>query len=167
MLILMRRGFLALDRLTTALVTLAACAALAVAAGLACYQIVMRYILRMPASWAEPIVQLAIVYMVYLGLAVAFRRGALVSIDLLDRLARGSWRVALRGAILALVLVLLGHMVWYGWAMALRVQNNLHPILGISMLWTFAPIPVGAVFAGIAAIAAFLDPPPDPLDAGE
>lgn len=166
MLASLRTAVLALDRVTTRIVTLAACGALALAAGLACYQIVMRYVLRLPAAWAEPVLQLAIVYMVYLGIAVTFRRGALVSIDLLETLARGRARAALRGFILVSVLILLGHMFWYGWAMAARVQANTHPILGISMMWTFLSIPVGAVFATIAVIAAHLDPPPNPLDGG-
>lgn len=166
MLVALRRAFLALDRLTTTAVTLAACLALALAAGLACYQIVMRYVLRLPAVWAEPVVQLSIVYMVYLGIAVTFRRGALVSVDLLMTLARGRFRTALRWFILLGILTLLGHMFWYGWAMAARAQANTHPLLGISMMWTFIAIPVGAVFAAIAAVAAHLDPPPDPLEQG-
>jgi len=161
-----RRAVLALDRVTTTVVTTAACLALALAAGLACYQIVMRYVLRLPAVWAEPVVQLSIVYMVYLGIAVTFRRGALVSVDLLMTLARGRFRTALRWFILIGILTLLGHMFWYGWAIAARVQPNTHPILGISMMWTFISIPVGAVFATIAVIAAHLDPPPDPLEQG-
>jgi TRAP-type C4-dicarboxylate transport system permease small subunit len=166
MLASLRTAVLALDRVTTRIVTLAACAALALAAGLACYQIVMRYVLRLPTSWSEPVLQLAIVYMVYLGIAVTFRRGALVSIDLLQTMARGRARVALRWFILLAVLTLLGHMFWYGWAMAARAQANVHPTLGISMMWTFISIPVGAVFATIAVIAAHLDPPPSLLDGG-
>lgn len=166
MLASLRTAVLALDRVTTRIVTLAACVALALAAALACYQIVMRYALGLPASWTEPVVQLSIVYMVYLGIAVTFRRGALVSIDLLQTWARGRWQVLLRWFILLAVLTLLGHMIWYGWAMALRAQTNTHPMLGISMMWTFLSIPVGAVFATIAVIAAHLDPPPNPLEQG-
>jgi TRAP-type C4-dicarboxylate transport system permease small subunit len=167
MLASLRAAVLAIDRVTTRIVTLGACVALALAAGLACYQIVMRYVVGLPASWAEPVVQLSVVYMVYLGLAVTFRRGALVSIDLLQTLARGPWRTVLRWFILIAVLTLLWHMFWYGWAMAARAQANTHPMLGVSMMWTFLSIPVGAVFATIAVIAAHLDPPPNPLHGGK
>lgn len=111
--------------------------------------------------------QLAIVYTVYLGIAVSFRRGALVSIDLLQSLARGRFATALRWFILLCGLVLLGHMFWYGWAMAERAQVNIHPTLGISMMWAFASIPVGAVFAMIAIVAHHLDQPPPSLDLGD
>ena len=162
----LRTAILAVERLTTRAVTLFACGALALAVGLACYQIVMRYVIRQSTAWSEPVLQLAIIYMVYLGLAVTFRRGALVSIDLLQSLAKGRTETALRWFILICALVLLGHMFWYGWAMAARAQANIHPTLGISMMWAFAAIPVGAVLAMIAVVAHHLDPPPRQIDLG-
>jgi hypothetical protein len=76
---------------------------------------------------------------------------------------RGRFETALRWFILICILILLGHMFWYGWAMAARAQVNIHPTLGISMMWAFISIPVGAVFAMIAVIAHHLDPP-TPID---
>ena len=160
MLAALRKGFLAVEYVTTRAVTLFSCGALALAAVLACYQIVMRYVIRQPTAWTEPVLQLAIIYMVYLGIAVTFRRGALVSIDILATMARGRWETALRWFILIGVLILLGHMFWFGWAMAARAQINVHPTLGISMMWAFMSIPVGSVFAMLAVVAHFLDPPP-------
>lgn len=162
----LRRAILAVDRVTTWAVTLISCFALALAVGLACYQIVMRYVIRQPTAWSEPVLQLAIIYMVYLGIAVTFRRGALVSIDILQTFAKGRFEAVLRWFILLCILTLLGHMFWYGWAMAARAQANIHPTLGISMMWAFISIPVGSVFATIAVIAAHLDPPPRLMDGG-
>ena len=159
MLATLRKGFLAFEYLTTRTVTLFSCGALALAAVLACYQIIMRYVLRQPTAWTEPVLQMAIIYMVYFGIAITFRRGALVSIDVLATMVRGRWEMALRWLILLGILILLGHMFWYGWAMAARAQANIHPTLGISMMWAFMSIPVGSVFAMLAAIAHFIDPP--------
>ncbi len=166
MLAFLRTAILAIDRVTTRTVTIFSCAALAAAVTLACYQIVMRYILRQPTAWSEPVLQMAIIYMVYLGIAVTFRRGALVSIDILQTYAQGRFATALRWFILICILILLGQMFWYGWAMAARAQVNIHPTLGISMMWAFISIPVGSVFAMIAVIANHLDPTPRPIDAG-
>ena len=166
MLAILRSVILAIDRVTTRAVTLISCGALAVAVILACYQIVMRYVLRQPTAWSEPVLQMAIIYMVYLGIAVTFRTGALVSIDLLQSYATGRFATALRWFILVCSLILLGHMFWYGWAMAARAQANIHPTLGISMMWAFASIPVGAAFAMIAAVANHLDPRPRFIETG-
>jgi TRAP-type C4-dicarboxylate transport system permease small subunit len=161
-----RATFLAIERVTTRLATWSACAALALAVSLTCYQIVMRYIVRQSTAWSEPILQMAIIYMVYLGAAAAFRSGALVAIDLLLTLARGRARAALSLFIVACCVVLLGHMVWYGWEMTLRAQFNVNPTLGISMSWAFAAVPIGGAFALLAVIAHLLDPPPRLIDSG-
>jgi TRAP-type C4-dicarboxylate transport system permease small subunit len=166
MLLVFRRSFLALDRFTTGLVTWAACLCLAFAAGLACFQIFMRYIMRQSIAWSEPALQMAIIYMVYLGAAVTFRVGALVAIDILRNWLKGPYRRGLELLILALTLILLGHMFWYGWEMTMRAQFNVNPTLGVSMSWGFAAIPVGAAFAIIAVIAHALDPPAPEIDTG-
>jgi TRAP-type C4-dicarboxylate transport system permease small subunit len=162
----LKAGFLALDRLTTRAATLAACLALALAVCLACYQIFMRYVLRQSTSWSEPILQMAIIYMVYLGVAVTFRRGALVAIDLLRESTRGLMRRAVDLLVFVACLVLVLHMAWYGWQMTVRAQFNVNPTLGISMSWAFLAIPLGAVFALIAVIANYLDPPAKDIDTG-
>jgi TRAP-type C4-dicarboxylate transport system permease small subunit len=162
----LRRAILAIDRVTTTAVTWAACAALALAAAMAFGQVVMRYVVRQPVAWSEPVVQMAVIWMVYLGAAVTFRTGSLVAIDLLLTRLRGTWRHGLLWLITAASLLLLAHMGWYGWEMAERAQFNVNPTLGISMSWGFAAIPVGAAFAIIAVIAHALDPPPRDIDRG-
>ncbi len=162
----LRGAILAVDRVTTTVVTWAACAALALAAGMAFGQVIMRYVVRQPLAWSEPVVQMAVIWMVYLGAAATFRMGALVAIDLLLNMLRGRWQRGLQWCITAATLVLLFHMGWYGWEMAERAQFNVNPTLGISMSWGFAAIPVGAVFAIIAVIAHALDPPPRQIDTG-
>jgi TRAP-type C4-dicarboxylate transport system permease small subunit len=162
----LRRAVLAIDRVTTTVVTWAACAALALAACMAFGQVVMRYVVRQPVAWSEPVVQMAVIWMVYLGAAVTFRTGALVAVDVLPRRLRGPWQRGLAWVITAAALLLLAHMVRYGWEMAERAQFNVNPTLGISMSWGFAAIPVGAVFAAIAVLAHALDPPKRGVDTG-
>lgn len=162
----LRSAVLAVDRVTTAVVTWAACAALATAACMALGQVFMRYVARQPTAWSEPVVQMAVIWMVYLGAAATFRAGALVAIDLLADRLRGRWRGGLRLFITACALVLLLHMGWYGWEMAERARFNVNPTLGISMSWGFAAIPVGAFFAIIAVIAHAFDPPSREIDTG-
>jgi len=161
-----KAGVLALDRVTTQVAAWAACLALALAVCLACYQIFMRYVMRQSTSWSEPILQMAIIYMVYLGAAVAFRRGALVAIDILRESARGTLRRIVDLFVFLACLVLVLHMVWYGWQMTVRAQFNVNPTLGISMSWAFLAIPLGGFFALIAVIANYLDPPAKDIDTG-
>lgn len=162
----LRSAVLAVDRVTTTVATWAACAALALAAAMAIGQVFMRYVVRQPTAWSEPVVQMAVIWMVYLGAAVTFRAGALVAIDLLVDRLRGRWRHGLQLVISGCALVLLAHMGWYGWEMAERARFNVNPTLGISMSWGFLAIPVGAAFAIVAVIAHACDPPARTIDTG-
>jgi TRAP-type C4-dicarboxylate transport system permease small subunit len=152
------RALLALDRWVTGLATALAGAALMGAVSLAFYQVLMRYVFNRPTAWTEPILQLLVVWMVYLGLAATFRAGALVSVDLLLTSTRGLVRRTLEATILLLCLVLLAHMVWYGSAMVQRGASNINPVLGFAMSWGYLAVPVGGALATLAAVARFFDP---------
>jgi TRAP-type C4-dicarboxylate transport system permease small subunit len=102
--------------------------------------------------------------MAFVGLAVALRGGALVSIDIAHRLSRGATRLALETFSLGCVLTMLGVMFWFGWAMAERVRFQEMAGLEVSMAWGYAAIPVGAVFAMLGAVAHFLDRRSDELE---
>jgi TRAP-type C4-dicarboxylate transport system permease small subunit len=153
----LRAAVLRLDRLSTTLATILACLALAVAAGAGLWQVIARFATSTPSIWSEALVRVALIWMVYLGVAVALRAGALVSIDVAHRYARGALRRGIEAASLAFTLSLLGVMFWFGWMMAERVRFQEMAGLEVSMSWGYAAIPIGAVFAMIGAVAHFLD----------
>lgn len=152
-----KRAILALDRIATALAAILACLALAIAFAAGLWQVVSRFALNAPSVWSEALVRVALIWMAYLGIAVALRAGALVSIDVAQRALGGPARRALEAAALAAVLSLMGVMFWFGWEMAERVRFQEMAGLEIPMSWGYAAIPVGAVFAVLGALAQFLD----------
>ena len=157
----MRHLILKAERAITGTATALACGALALAVLLAAYQVLMRYVIGKPSPWSDSVLQLLIVWMVYLGLAGTFRSGALVSVDLLAQALEGSAKRALQAAILLACLVVLAHMVWYGGQMVQRGASNVNPILGFAMSWGYLAVPVGGALAALAAIARFIDPEAD------
>jgi TRAP-type C4-dicarboxylate transport system permease small subunit len=161
----LRRGVLALDRVTTGIAAVAACLALAVAVLAGLWQVFSRFATETPAVWSEALVRTALIWMAYLGVALALRAGALVSIDVAHRLSGGAVRRAIEAAALACSLSLMGVMAWFGWVMAGRVQFQEMAGLEVSMSWGYAAIPVGAVFAMIGAVANFLDRRSEELEA--
>lgn len=152
-----RRAVLGLDRATTAVASVLACAALAVAVLAGLWQVFARFATETPSIWSEALVRTALIWMAYLGVAVALRLGALVSIDVAHRLTRGAVRRAVEAAALASSLGMLGVMFWFGWIMTERVQFQEMAGLEVSMSWGYAAIPIGAVFAMVGAVAHFLD----------
>ena len=153
----LRAGVLTLDRIGTTIAAIIACLALAVAVFAGLWQVVARFATETPSVWSEALVRTALIWMAFIGLAVAIRAGALVSIDIAHRLSRGAVRAALEGMTLASILSMLGVMFWFGWSMAERVKFQEMAGLEVSMAWGYAAIPLGAVFAMLGAVAHFLD----------
>lgn len=160
-----RRGILALDRASTGAASVIACAAMAVAVAAGAWQVVSRFATETPSTWSEALVRMALIWMAYLGVAVALRTGALVSIDVAHRYTRGAVQRAIEASALACSLSLMGVMFWFGWMMTERVQFQEMAGLEVSMSWGYAAIPIGAVFAVVGAIAHFLDRRSDELEA--
>jgi TRAP-type C4-dicarboxylate transport system permease small subunit len=152
-----RRAVLQLDRWTSGAAAVLAVLALAVAVFAGAWQVIARFATATPSIWSEALVRTSLIWMAYIGLAVALRAGALVSIDLLHQISRGAARRAIEAANLAFCLSLLGVMFWFGWVMAERVQFQEMAGLEVSMSWGYAAIPIGSVFAMIGVVAHFFD----------
>ena len=81
----MKQAFLQLERHTSGVALLGACLMLALASSLGLFQIIMRFVIESPAEWTEVLIRFSLIWMVFLGIPVAFRQGAMVSVDVLHR----------------------------------------------------------------------------------
>ncbi len=154
----MRVLFLRLDRWLTGAALNLACVLLAVICGLGLWQVVSRFILSQPSTWTEESMRRLLIWCVMLGVVVAFRRGALVSVDLLVRKARGRLNLLVRGVITSASLVFLCVLIWFGIDLTWRVRFQTFASMDLSMSWAYAALPVGAALAVVAVIAHHLDP---------
>ena len=155
----MKRAFLAFESRMTQAATAGACAMMAVSAALAMFQILTRFVLAQPAEWTEILIRLSLIWMVFLGAPVAFRLGAMMSVDVLRRLAAPRWRRAIDWVVfvasLSLVLIII---VWgLDYALRSRVQS-MAGLESISMIWGYIAMPIGGVFCIFALIGQMLDP---------
>jgi TRAP-type C4-dicarboxylate transport system permease small subunit len=157
-------GLLALDRRLTNLALNLACVLLAVICVLGLWQVVARFVLSQPSVWTEEAMRRLLIWCVMLGVVVAFRRGALVSVDLMLRLSRGAWRHALRTVIAVVSLAFLAVLVWFGVDLAWRVRFQTFASMELSMAWAYAALPVGAALAMLAVLAQYVDPVNEELE---
>lgn len=163
----MRTFVLALDRRLTELALHAACALLALICGLGLWQVLTRFVLSQPSSWTEEVMRRLLIWCVMLGVVVAFRRGALVSVDLMLRTSRGAWRRFVRLLIAAVSLAFLAVIVWYGIDLAWRVRFQTFASIELSMAWAYAALPLGALLSMLAVAAQFLDPMNEELETAQ
>lgn len=151
------RLFLAFEkRLTRTALELAVLFMAAVVA-LAFYQVVTRFVFGQPSTWSEVAARSAMIWMVFLGVAVAFREGAMIAVDLLLDIAPPPLRRLLTGIIAVASLVFLAILIWYGTGMALRVRGQNLAGMHISIAWVYAALPVGSLLAIPAVLARFVE----------
>ena len=155
----MKQTFLAFERLTTGVALLVACAMLAISASLGMFQIIMRFVIEAPAEWTEVLIRFSLIWMVFMGIPMAFRQGAMVSVDVLYRWSPPRIRRLLDFVVSGAALALIGVIIWWGWDYANR--GKVQTVIGledVSMFWAYLAMPVGGVFSVISIIGNLLDP---------
>jgi TRAP-type C4-dicarboxylate transport system permease small subunit len=160
----MRQLLLRLDRLTTGSAWALACVLLALISALGLWQVLARFVFSQPSTWTEESMRRLLIWMVMLGVVVAFRRGALVSVDLMLRLSTGAWRQCVRWVITGTALAYLAVLVWFGINLVTRVRFQTFASMDLSMGWAYAALPVGAALAMVGVVANHLDPLNEELD---
>jgi TRAP-type C4-dicarboxylate transport system permease small subunit len=155
----MKQTFLAFERLTTGVALFVACAMLAISASLGLFQIIMRFVIEAPAEWTEVLIRFSLIWMVFMGIPMAFRQGAMVSVDVLYRWSPPPVKRVLDFVVSGAALALIAVVIWWGWDYANR--GKVQTVIGledVSMFWAYLAMPVGGVFSVISIIGNLLDP---------
>lgn len=139
-----------LERFGEAIVLLAhnlAAALLALATLLVFIQVVTRFVMGDAAVWSEITARGVIIWSTFLVIAAGFRLGLMIPIDFVRSLLPAYGQLWILRLVTLLTLIFLGVLVWQGWAMTERVLNQRVAMLGVSMSYFYAALPVGALMA--------------------
>lgn len=147
-----------LDRMIFGAVSGVAQAFLWGAVATATFQVVARFVLHTPLDWSEVLTRALVIWAVLLGVALAFRQGAMISVDFLRQRMRGAPRRALEGLIHLACFGFLVFLAWVGGQMTYRVRFQNVAGLDISISWIYLAIPVGAGLAALAVLLHWLLP---------
>lgn len=150
------RFFLRLENFTTGVALRLSIAFLVIAASLALYQVVTRFVFGAPSTWSEVITRSAMIWSVFLGVAVAFKHGAMISVDMIQNALPP--RLGLALYVLASIgsLIFFSFLFWQGYLMTLRVIPQSLSALEISIAWVYAALPTGSVFILVAIVASII-----------
>lgn len=155
----MKDLLLGLERRTTALSMALACLMMVVAASLGMFQIITRFVLEQPAEWSEILIRVSLIWMVFLGIPMAFRQGAMVSVDVLYRWSPPKMKRVLDAVVSVAALALMLVILYWGFDYAMRGRvQTMAGLESISMIWAYLALPVGAVFSILGIIGNYLDP---------
>ena len=164
----MKSLILRIDRATTALAMAIACLMLVVASSLGMFQIVTRFVLEQPAEWSEILIRVSLIWMVFMGIPMAFRQGAMVSVDVLYRWSPPKARRVLDWLVCLAALALVSVIVWWGWDYAQRGSvQTMAGLESVSMFWAYLALPVGGLFSVLGIVANLIDPQRNELETAQ
>ncbi|MGX5661305.1 TRAP transporter small permease [Diaphorobacter nitroreducens] len=155
----MKTFFLSCERWSTVVAMWGACAMLALASALGMFQILMRFVFEEPAEWTEVLIRFSLIWMVFLAIPMAFRQGAMVSVDVLYRWSPRPLRRVLDWVVCLAALTLIAVIIWWGWDYARRggVQS-MAGLESVSMFWAYLAMPVGGLFSILGIVGNLIDP---------
>ncbi|KAA0891146.1 TRAP transporter small permease [Pusillimonas sp. ANT_WB101] len=148
-----------LDKTLFRLVSLLTQLLLLSAVGAGFYQVLARFVLESPADWSEAWTRAALIWTVMLGIALAFRHGAMLSVEMLHGFLGPRNKRLLEHVILVICVGFLGFLAWVGGQMTYRVRFQTTPSLEMSISWIYIAIPIGATLAILAVIAYWAEGP--------
>lgn len=131
---------------------LALFAVLAAMGAIVAANVLCRFVLNFSLYWGDEAAQALLVWLTFLGAAVAVRDRAHYSFDYLARNTRGAVQLAVE--ILSRVITigaLLGFLVW-SLEVAWGIRPWIMPAMEISRVWVYAAGPVGCVFMLLYAV---------------
>lgn len=108
-------------------------------------QVFMRYFLKNPLVWGDELAKYSLVYMTFIGAAVALGNKQLAAMELLtEKLSKGGKKATLI-LVYILEIVLLIFIFYYSIMLMLEgsVQAQLSPALQVPMAWIYLSIPLG------------------------
>ena len=132
-------------------------------------QIFNRFVLGLPLSWSEEFQKFGHIWMVFLAIPVAYRRGAHIGMDMVYQLLPKGPQKAIQLAIELMWLWLAVALVRYTLAIMQVAKNQDSPGLGIPMDQVYVGMVVGSAYLAfvalrrIAAHFGWHDPPPEIL----
>ena len=164
----MKNMFLSFERYCTGAAMLGACAMLALASALGMFQILMRFVFEQPAEWTEVLIRFSLIWMVFMGIPMAFRQGAMVSVDALYRAVPTHIKRVLDLVVALAALALMLIILWWGYDYAVRGRvQTMAGLESLSMFWAYIAMPVGGLFSAVGIIGNLLDPKRLELDTAQ
>jgi TRAP-type C4-dicarboxylate transport system permease small subunit len=115
-------------------------------------QVFNRFVLGMPLSWSEEFQKFGHIWMVFLAIPVAYRRGAHIGMDMVYRLLPAPARWAVGTMIELMWLALAAAIGWFTTAIMAVARFQDSPGLGWRMDWVYSGLVIGSAYLAFVAL---------------
>lgn len=119
-------------------------------------QILSRFVFRVPLVWTEELSRLSMIWMVFLGAALAIRRRGHFVVEFVVQLLPAGPRRLVRAAIFLCLLVVSGVFLVQGTLFARMGLDVVSPTMDVRMIWSYSAVPAGGLFMGLYSLERLL-----------
>jgi TRAP-type C4-dicarboxylate transport system permease small subunit len=130
-------------------------------------QVVFRYVLAHPLPWSEELARYLMIWVACLAASEAYAKGSHIGIMLIVNAIRPGLRKVMILIIHLAVCVLMGVIVYQGFALSFMVGDERSPAMELPMTWPYVAVPVGAGLIFIQAVALFFKQMAEPSPGGD
>ncbi|QQK75735.1 TRAP transporter small permease [Salicibibacter cibarius] len=116
-------------------------------------QVFSRFVINFPFIWSEEVARYAMVYVVFLGSALATRYNQHIAIDFLLQIVSEKKQNKLKIIITWVSILFFALLCYQGAILTVTVWEQTSPTTGLSMSWAYAAIPLGAGMMLLNALA--------------
>lgn len=135
------------------------CVILAAMAATMAANVFCRFFLQFSLYWGDELTQVLMVWLTFLGAAVAMREGAHYSFDYFSRVLHGGVRRAYLLTTKIIVLVAVVLLLYWSTLTTIGIRHWIMPAMEYSRAWVYGACPVGCVFMliyGVRDLVLFL-----------
>ena len=117
-------------------------------------QIFNRFVLGLPLSWSEEFQKFGHIWMVFLAIPVAYRRGAHIGMDMVYLLLPKGGQRVIQFFVELMWLALAAAIIWYTLVIMQVARSQESPGLGLRMDWVYSGLVIGSAYLALVAINA-------------
>ena len=125
--------------------------ALCVLVAVTFWQVLCRFIIKIPVAWSEEIARMSFVWLIFLGSAIAVKEGSHLMLDMLTSAVRPNFRRAMEYWVLLAILAVSGVIFYAGGSYCLRSLGKTAVTLPIPSNCVYAAVPVSAALMAFFA----------------
>ena len=113
-----------------------------------------RYVLERTFVWYDEVARAGFTWLVFLGAAVAVRRGAHFGLHVFVELLPPPLKRPALALTPLVIVVFAAAITWLGWLLMRHGATQTTAVMGMPVSWIYAALPVGGALMGINALRA-------------
>lgn len=121
------------------------------------WQVFARFIVGKPLFFSDEIARFAMIWLTFVGAGYAYRKGLLISVDIVLEFAGHVVSRIFRILIIIASALFAFILVKYGFELVGRVANQTAPSTRVSMMWPYLAVPVGGIVILVNSVALLID----------